>query len=129
MEVRPQRHVMNRIAVATFFLALVVTLVFAWTPHPPVLIAYDKAQHGLTFIVLAIFGRIAFRDVPWQFLGLSLAALGAVIEIIQAFPQLHRTCDVYDWYANVAAILLGLTLHTMVALWHSAAEEASVRES
>ena len=127
--VSEQLRAMDRLKKAIFILVVVVTLVFAWTPHPPVLIAYDKAQHGLAFVMLALLGRIAFRRIPWQFLGLALAGLGALIEVVQAIPQLHRTCDIYDWYADVAAILLGLTVHASVSLWRSASAEARATQS
>ncbi len=120
---------MTRFAKLIFVLAIVTILVFAWTPHPPVLIAYDKAQHGMAFVVLIILGRIAFRKFPWQFLVLALAGLGAVIELVQAIPQLHRTCDIYDWYADVAAILLGLVLHTIGLLCHALANDTHVTNS
>lgn len=119
---------MDRLGKILFSAAVVLTLVFAWTPHPPVLIAYDNAQHGLAFAILAILGRMAFRKLPWQVLALSLAVLGAIIEIVQLIPQLHRSSDVYDWYADVAAMMLGLMLHTSVALWRSAASESGANQ-
>jgi hypothetical protein len=46
--------------------------------------------------------------------GLALAAVGALIEIVQAISVLHRDCDIYDWYADVAAIVLGLVIATAI---------------
>lgn len=119
---------MAKAARLVFCIAVLTTLFFAWLPHPPVLIAYDKAQHGLAFAVLAVLGRTAYPRYPWQFLLLTLAGLGALIELVQLIPQLHRTCDIYDWYADVFAILIGLALHTSITLFRSSVGEAADTE-
>jgi hypothetical protein len=35
---------------------------------------------------------------------------GAVIEVVQAIPMLHRDSDVMDWIADTAAVLVVLLL-------------------
>jgi hypothetical protein len=117
------------VARIVFCIAVLTTLFFAWFPHPPVLIAYDKAQHGLAFAVLTILGRAAYPRYPWQFLVLTLVGLGAIIEIVQLIPQLNRTCDIYDWYADVFAILIGLALHTSITLLRSSVRKAADAEA
>ncbi len=97
-----------------FWLAVVTSLLFAWTPHPPTLIANDKLQHVLAFVVLAFLVRFSYPAIAWQLTGLALAVLGGLIEIVQAIPVLHRDCDIYDWYADVVAIVLGLVLATAI---------------
>ncbi len=97
-----------------FWLAVLTTLVFAWTPHPPTLIPNDKAQHTLAFVVLALLMRFSYPALAWQVTGLALAGLGGLIEIVQAIPVLHRDCDIYDWYADVAAIFLGFAIATAI---------------
>ncbi len=97
-----------------FWLAVLTTVLFASTPHPPTLIPNDKLQHLLAFVVLALLLRFSYPAIAWQVTGLALAALGALIEIVQAIPVLHRDCDIYDWYADVAAIVLGLVIATAI---------------
>lgn len=104
---------MNRFAKLVFAAAIAVTLAFALSPHPPVLIDYDKAQHGLAFSVLAILARLAYPRAPWPLVGLALAGFGGAIELVQSIPALGRTCDVYDWYADIAATALGLLLFSI----------------
>lgn len=97
-----------------FWIAVLTTVLFAWTPHSPTLIPNDKLQHLLAFVVLALLTRLSYPAVAWQVTGLALVALGALIEIVQAIPVLHRNCDIYDWYADVAAVVLGLVIATAI---------------
>lgn len=113
---------MDRFTKITFVAAIVLTLVFALSPHPPVLIDYDKAQHGLAFVVLAILGRCAYPRAPWQLIALALAGFGGAIEVVQLIPALHRTSDIYDWYADIAATGLGLMLSAITMLFMATRE-------
>ena len=94
-------------------LALVVTLLFAWTPHPPTLIPNDKAQHGLAFVVLTLLAIYAYPQTRLWKIALLLAAFGAAIELVQGLPFIHRDCDIYDWYADVESIALAFVLTFM----------------
>lgn len=98
----------SRVSTLGFWLALATTLVFAWTPHPPQLFSNDKSQHQLAFFVLTILGGLAFPTRRLIILGGALAVIGGIIELVQAIPAIHRDCDIYDWYADVEAILVGL---------------------
>ena len=86
-------------------LALVLTLIFAWTPHPPTLIPNDKAQHVVAFVVLTILAAVAYPRVHLRWTVLWLAVFGAVIELVQGLSFIHRDCDIYDWFADSEAIL------------------------
>ncbi|PZO90571.1 MAG: teicoplanin resistance protein VanZ [Sphingomonas sanxanigenens] len=116
---------MPRLIKAGFWVALAVTLYFAWAPHPPTLIHNDKSQHELAFATLAIGWTLAWPRARWWQVALALAALGGLIEIVQGLPFVHRDEDINDWYADVAAILLGLAAaHGLLAIlpksWFSA---------
>ncbi len=91
-------------------LALVVTLLFAWTPHPPTLIPNDKTQHGLAFVVLTLLAVYAYPNTRLWKVAVLLAGFGAAIELVQGLPFIHRDCDIYDWYADVESIVLALVL-------------------
>ena len=97
-------------------LALVVTLIFAWTPHPPTLIPNDKAQHALAFVLLTMLAVFAYPHARLWFLALWLATFGAVIELVQGLPFIHRDCDIFDWLADGEAVL-GATAIILALRW------------
>ncbi|MEP7221482.1 MAG: hypothetical protein ABI673_02315 [Novosphingobium sp.] len=99
----------RRIAAAAFWLALVFAVTMALLPHPPELAADkfgDKFHHMLAFSVLAGLAATAFpRTPPWRMVE-HLSFLGAMIEVAQAIPALHRDCDIRDWVADTVAVIV-----------------------
>ena len=97
---------------ALFWLALVFTLVMALLPKPPQvpLAAGDKVLHMAAFAVLSLLAALAFprRRVIELFAG--LAALGALIEVLQMIPALRRDAEFADWVADCMAIAVMLLL-------------------
>ena len=95
---------------SAFFAALVLTLVMAWLPHPPPIPGNpeDKIQHIAAFLALSLLGAVAFPKSSLLRLGERLSFLGAIIEVVQNIPALHRDCDIMDWIADTAAILIML---------------------
>jgi hypothetical protein len=94
-----------------FFAALAFTLFMALNPHPPSLPIDgfgDKFEHMLAFAVLAALGRIAFVAISDWVILFRLSALGAMIEVLQAIPSLHRDSDWRDWLADTVAVGLAL---------------------
>ena len=86
--------------------------VMAVLPHPPQIPGDpdDKVQHIIAFTALGVLAASGYRRTPvWQLL-LGLAAFGAVIEVVQAIPLLHRDSDILDWVADIVAAgaVLGL---------------------
>ena len=90
-----------------FLAALVLTLVMAWLPHPPSVPGNpnDKIQHIAAFACLTLLGAIAFPAFPLTRLGERLSFFGAIIEVVQAIPALHRDCDIRDWIADTLAVI------------------------
>jgi hypothetical protein len=39
-----------------------------------------------------------------------LSFLGALIEVAQSIPALHRDCDILDWVADTVAITVALLI-------------------
>jgi len=74
----------------------------------------DKVQHIVAFLVLAALGRWAYPKTRKRMLLLGLMAFGALIEIVQAIPQLHRDSDLLDWLADTGA---ALAVFLVVAVW------------
>jgi len=96
-----------------FWCALVFALVMALLPQPPHLAIDrlgDKFEHMLAFSVLAVLGSIAFPAMPLFRLGERLSFLGAMIEVLQSIPALHRDCDIRDWIADTIAVTVMLGL-------------------
>lgn len=96
--------------------ALVFTVVMALLPQPPSLpidAAGDKFEHMLAFATLALLTALAFPRMPLYRIGERLSFLGALIEVCQALPIIHRDCDIRDWLADTAAIIVVLAIvHT-----------------
>lgn len=95
-----------------FFAALLFTLVMATLPNPPALPAApsDKVQHILAFFVLTIVHCVAYPRVSFVLRIVVMAMLGAGIEIVQAYPPLHRDGNLADFIADVAAVLVASAL-------------------
>jgi hypothetical protein len=93
-----------------FWAALAFAFTMAVLPHPPEVPGHpsDKVQHILAFTVLSVLGALAFPRAGLVSIGIRLSAFGAFIEIVQAIPMLHRDCDVMDWIADSAAIIVAL---------------------
>lgn len=102
-------------AALAFWLCFAGAVSLALLPHPPHLIEVgDKAQHMLAFGTLAALGSFAFPRMPMVRLGERLSFLGALVEVLQAIPALHRDCDIRDWIADTLAIAAVLvTLHLL----------------
>jgi len=86
-----------------------VVLLQALAPHPrgPSL-GWDKANHVAAFASLAFCGLLALRERPRHlfWIGFSLLALGAGIEIAQAYVP-GRSADALDIVADAVGIALG----------------------
>jgi hypothetical protein len=89
-----------------FWAAAAFALVMAVVPHPPELPGEpnDKVQHIIAFTTLALLGSFAYPAARLLRLLIGLSLFGAVIEVIQAIPALHRDSDVLDWLADTAAV-------------------------
>lgn len=70
----------------------------------------DKTQHMLAFAALSVLASLAFPVAPLSRIAERLSFLGALIEVVQAMPSIHRDCDIFDWLADTAAILAALSI-------------------
>ncbi|MDE2435481.1 MAG: VanZ family protein [Sphingomonadales bacterium] len=98
-----------RLLRSLFWLFAVAALAMALMPVPPHLPIDrfgDKAEHMLAFGTLALVANLAWRETSTAAIALRLSAFGALIEVLQAIPALHRDCDVRDWIADTVAIIL-----------------------
>lgn len=97
-----------------FWAACAYAFAMAITPRPPELPVSDKIQHIFGFLVLAVLGRLAYPETKKRMLLLGLMAFGALIELAQALPIIHRDSDPLDWLADTGA---ALTVFVIVAVW------------
>lgn len=99
-----------------FALAATFALVMALLPKPPRLEIDrfgDKFEHMLAFATLALLARLAWPSAsPWRILE-RLSFFGALIEVFQSIPALHRDCDPKDWVADTLAAGLVLAITSM----------------
>ena len=96
-----------------FSIAIVIAVVMALLPQPPhtpLDSLGDKFQHSLAFSVLAFLGAGAFRKLPLFRLGERLSFFGAMIEVAQSIPALHRDCDILDWLTDTIAVTVALLI-------------------
>jgi hypothetical protein len=93
-----------------FFGVALFSFVMAVLPHPPHVPGEpsDKVEHMAAFATLSVLAAAAWPRWPLPALGLALSYFGAIIEIVQAIPALHRDCDIMDWVADTAAVTIVL---------------------
>ena len=95
-----------------FWAGAAFALFMALLPHPPQLPGEpsDKVQHIAAFLTLGALGSLAYQRANPLHLGASLSLFGAIIEILQLIPALHRDGDPLDWAADTAAVALIIVL-------------------
>lgn len=98
---------------ALFVAAILFAVTMALLPKPPHLPIDrfgDKFQHMLAFATVAGLAAFAYPATPLLRVGERLSFLGALIEVLQSIPALHRDCDIRDWIADTLAIAVVLAL-------------------
>jgi VanZ family protein len=93
--------------------AIAFAVVMATLPKPPKIYIDqfgDKFEHMLAFAVIAFLAAIAYPNARLARIVERLSFLGALIEITQSIPALHRDCDIFDWLADTAAVIVVLTI-------------------
>lgn len=101
-----------RLARWLFWPALLFAFVMAILPHPPRIPGepIDKVQHIAAFATLTLLAGLGYPRIRPVALVAALATFGALIEVIQSIPALHRSCDILDWLADMAAVLVMLAI-------------------
>jgi len=108
------------LARSLFWLAATFAVVMALLPHPPRMPIDrfgDKFEHMLAFATLTMLAELAFPRTPLWRRAERLSFLGALIEVVQSIPALHRDCDIRDWFADTLAVL---AISMLVLLWRKA---------
>lgn len=99
-------NTLTAIAQCGFWACLIGAVTLAVLPHPPHLPFElgDKIQHMAAFATLTLGAAFAWPQAPRMRILERLSFVGALIEVVQSIPQLHRDCDIRDWVADTAAI-------------------------
>jgi hypothetical protein len=108
------RKLLTTIAFWSALWFAVVMAVLPKPPHTPLDQFGDKFEHMLAFGTLAVLAAIAYRKTPLFRIGERLSFLGAMIELVQSIPALHRDCDIMDWVADTAIIVIVLSIAAMI---------------
>lgn len=97
---------------STFWLCLTAVTVLSLLPTgylpPPVFSVWDKAQHALGFVVLAILGLLAYPQHA-HYLPILLLVYGGAIELAQAATG-WRYGEWMDLLADGVGVLFGTGL-------------------
>jgi VanZ family protein len=101
-----------------FWAVLLFSFVMAILPQPPDIPGQpgDKVQHIAAFATLGLLGSWAYAAMSRWTLFAGLSLYGALIEVVQAVPVIHRDSDVRDWVADTVAAGAVLLL---VAYWRT----------
>lgn len=113
------------VILSTYWVAL---LIATHIPLPKIIYqahVSDKWLHFLSFMNLVFLLWFSFRPddkVHWRqrlvwLLLLVVCVYGGLDELTQ--PYFGRTCDLFDFLANVAAIITGLLIVTFLSFWQA----------
>jgi hypothetical protein len=113
----PSIPLLLKVARAAFFAALLFTFYSAVVPpaHALELTPWDKATHFIAFYTLTGLAVAAFPKNNLAVLAALLSGFGALIEIVQGLPLVHRDRDFWDWVADTIAIACALA--PMLLYW------------
>jgi hypothetical protein len=103
------------------FVTAIFTLTMALLPKPPKMLIEqmgDKLTHMSAFATLAVLSLLAFRGASRGQILERLGFFGALIEVFQSIPALHRTCDPLDWLADCSAVALVLVVDTAISRFY-----------
>ena len=64
---------------------------------------WDKAEHAISWAVLAGAGLVLFPRRPGVIV-LYAAAVGALVEVLQGLPAVNRDSDWRDWVADMVGV-------------------------
>jgi hypothetical protein len=106
IEMSVEGHVLRALRFI-FWATLVTTFIIAEMPssEAPHVFPWDKAEHVLAFYVLGLLGSLAHPKRSLLVIGIWLSVFGALIELVQALPFIHRDADFWDWVADSVALI------------------------
>ena len=109
-----RKRVLARIIMWAAIVGAVAMALLPQPPHVAIDRFGDKFEHMFAFAVMSLLAAIAHPETPLARTAERLSFLGALIEVFQSIPALHRDCDVRDWIADTISIAVVLTLYAVV---------------
>lgn len=108
----PPMSPLRRLFVVAFWAAAVFAYGAAIVPQAeaPHLGWSDKIDHMAAFFTITFLGRAAYPRLPVALLLGAMALFGGFIELSQAMPMIHRDAEWNDWFADVAASVIGIVI-------------------
>jgi VanZ family protein len=109
------KQLIKQVMPFVFGFGLVLTTVLLLMPAytvPKSFDFYDKAQHSLVFVTLALAGLTAFSN-SLTAVSLGLCVYGGLMEVCQSQLTTTRHGDVVDWLADSLGIAVGLAVYLM----------------
>jgi VanZ family protein len=103
---------LNRLWHAIAYLIILSIIVLSLIPYPEEVTPFqvsDKIQHALAYAVAMFWFGLCFKRDRLYIIGIILLILGIVIELIQGQTG-YRTMSLYDIFANITGIVIGLLL-------------------
>ena len=80
----------------------------------PSIQGFDKIEHFGTYMFLAVWFTGLCMRPRWWLVGVGLLGLGLSIEVGQYLMRAGRIADAYDMAANIAGVLAGLLLASVL---------------
>ena len=108
---------LRRLWLLAFWAAIACSYVMAIIPHAPQVVSSDKAQHMLAFGTIAFFGRLAYGRTSALALFAICTGFGALIELSQALPMIHRDASWGDLLADAIATVVALAIANLLVRW------------
>lgn len=101
---------LRRLFVIAFWGALLFAYADAIVPGKDAisLSVWDKINHMAAFFTITFLARAAYPRIPIFRLFVMMAVFGALIELSQAIPIIHRDAEWDDWFADMVATVAGL---------------------
>ncbi|AAV89768.1 teicoplanin resistance protein VanZ [Zymomonas mobilis subsp. mobilis ZM4 = ATCC 31821] len=99
-----------------FWLTLFTAYVLAILPAPDTihLAPSDKIDHIIAFLTLTILAALAWQKTPSFKIAIGLGLFGALIELTQAIPFIHRDAELADWLADISAVFFVLLVRNAI---------------
>jgi VanZ family protein len=70
---------------------------------------WDKVQHMLVFLVLTLFGAIAYSNKK-HYVAIGLITYAAATELLQGMFTITRLASINDWLADIVGILIAVLI-------------------
>lgn len=91
-----------------FVWAMLLAFTLAMLPGDPGVSSNDKGNHALAFSTLGFLARLGWPRGPLWKQALALIGFGALIEVCQAIPFVHRDASWGDLAADAIFTVAGL---------------------